>query len=85
MVDFYHNKGIDTLKLACSLPNLANVCLQKSTTAMSYPFTEAAEDLLEKILQDVIGVPVYSIYRESCCVRDFCSGFDKLVQKSCRN
>ena len=31
MVKFYHNKGIDMLKLGCTLPNLANICLHKST------------------------------------------------------
>ena len=30
---FYHKKGIDLLKLGCTLPNLANVCLYKSTNA----------------------------------------------------
>ena len=30
MIEFYHNKGIDMLKLGCTLPNLANICLQKS-------------------------------------------------------
>ena len=27
-IDFYHDKGIDMLKLGCTLPNLANICLQ---------------------------------------------------------
>ena len=31
MMEFYHNKGIDMLKLGCTLPNLANICLHKST------------------------------------------------------
>ena len=26
MIEFYHNKGIDMLKLGCTLPNLANIC-----------------------------------------------------------
>ena len=33
MIDFYHNEGIDMLKLGCILPNLANICLHKATTA----------------------------------------------------
>ena len=41
VVDFYHMEGIDLLKLECTLPNLANNCLQKSTTALFYPFTES--------------------------------------------
>ena len=31
MIEFYHNKGIDMLKLGCTLPSLANICLHKST------------------------------------------------------
>ena len=27
MIDFYHDKDIDMLKLGCTLPNLANICL----------------------------------------------------------
>ena len=33
MVNFHHNKGIDLLKLAYTLPNLANFCLHSSTSA----------------------------------------------------
>ena len=33
LVAFYHKKGIDMLKFACTLPNLANICLYKSTSA----------------------------------------------------
>ena len=29
---FYHKKGIDMLKLGCTLPNLANICLHKLTS-----------------------------------------------------
>ena len=31
MIEFYHNKGIDMLKLGRTLPNMANICLDKST------------------------------------------------------
>ena len=44
------------LKLGCTLPNLANICLHKSTDAKFYPFTEGDKDLLEKI-RDVVGGP----------------------------
>ena len=49
MIEFYHNKGIDMLKLGCTLPNLANICLHKSTASKFYPLTESDKDLLEKI------------------------------------
>ena len=45
---FYHKKGIVMLKLGCTLPNLANICLHKSTSAKFYPFTETDKDLLQK-------------------------------------
>ena len=57
MIEFYHNKGIDMLKLGCTLPNLANICLHKSTDSKFYPFTESNKDLLEKIREDMVGGP----------------------------
>ena len=55
MIAFYHDKEIDMLKLRCTLPNLANICLHKSTDAKFYPFTEEDKDLLEKLREDVGG------------------------------
>ena len=43
------------LKLGCTLPNLANICLHNSTDSNFYPFTESDKDLLEKIREDVVG------------------------------
>ena len=45
------------LKLGCTLPNLANICLHKSTDYKSYPFFSSDSDLLEKILEDMTGGP----------------------------
>ena len=45
------------LKLGGTLPNLANICLHKSTDAKFYPFTEGDEDLLEKSWENVVGRP----------------------------
>ena len=56
-IAFYHDKGIDMLKLGCSLPNLANICLHKSTDAIFYPLTLGDKDLLEKIREDVVDGP----------------------------
>ena len=53
----YHDKDTDMLKLGCTLPNLANICLHKSTDAKLYPFTEGDEDLLEKNREDYVGGP----------------------------
>ena len=57
MIEFYHNKGIDMLKLGYRLPNLANICLHKSTDSKFYPFTESDKDLVEKIREDMVGDP----------------------------
>ena len=57
MIAFYHDKDIDMLKLGCTLPNLTNTCLHKSTDAKFYPFTEGCKDFLEKTLEDVVGGP----------------------------
>ena len=57
MMEFYHNKGIDMLKLGCTLPNLANICLHKSTNNKFYPFVQADKDLQEKIREDMTGGP----------------------------
>ena len=57
MIEFYHNSGIDMLKLGCTLPNFANICLHKSTDSKFYPFTESHKDLLEKIREDMVGGP----------------------------
>ena len=57
MIEFYHNKGIDMLKLGCTLPNLANICLPRSTDSKFYPFTESDKDLLEKLREEMVGGP----------------------------
>ena len=54
IIEFYHNKGIDMLKLGCNLPN---ICFPKSTDSKLYPFTESDVDLLEKIREDMVGGP----------------------------
>ena len=55
VIQFYHNKGIDMLKLRCTHPNLANICLQKSTNYNFYPFYESDKDLCEKFREDMTG------------------------------
>ena len=55
MPAFYHKKGIDMLKLGCTLPNLAKICLHKATSANIYPFTETDKKFLQKIREDMVG------------------------------
>ena len=57
MIEFYHQKEIDMLKLGCTLPSLAKICLHKSTDSKFYPFTESDKDLLEKICEDMVVGP----------------------------
>ena len=57
MIVFYHDKDIDMLKLGCTLPNLANICLHKSTDSKFYLITKRDKDILEKIREDVVGGP----------------------------
>ena len=57
LIAFYRDKDIDMLKLGCTLPNLSNICLQKSTDAKFYPFTERDKDLLDKTQEHVVRGP----------------------------
>ena len=57
MVQFYHQNKIDMIKLECVLPNLANVCLHKSTNKKFYAFCESDGDFCEKIGEDLTGGP----------------------------
>ena len=65
ITEFYHQKEIDMLKLGCTLPNLANICLHKSTDSKFYPFTEINKDLLEKIREDMVGGPYIVFTRKA--------------------
>ena len=48
LVDFYGNKGIGLLNPGCICQILKFICLHKSISAKSYPFTESDNDLLER-------------------------------------
>ena len=56
LIALYNDKDIDMLKLGCTLPNLANICLHKSTDANFYPFMEGDKVVLEKIEKMFVGV-----------------------------
>ena len=57
MIEVYHNKGIGMLKLECTLPNLADICLHKTRDSKFHSFTKSDKDLLEKIREDMVGGP----------------------------
>ena len=45
------------LKLSCTPPNPANICLNRTTDVKFYPFTERDNYLLEKMRDVVVGGP----------------------------
>ena len=45
------------LKLGCTQPILASICLHKSTDYKIWPFFSSHRDLLEKIREVIIGGP----------------------------
>ena len=65
MIAFYHDKDIDMLKLGCTLPNLSNLFLHKSTDEKIYPFTEGDKDLLDKIREDFVGASSIAFKRKA--------------------
>ena len=53
------------LKLVCTIPNLLNICLPKSTNETSYSFSESDRDLCEKIREDMTGGPYIVFTRKA--------------------
>ena len=53
------------LKLGCTLPNLANKCLNKSSNYKFYPFCESDKDLCEKNLEEMTGGPSFVLTRKA--------------------
>ena len=71
MMKFYHDQKIDMLKLGCTLPNLANICLHKSTDRKFYPIIEADKDLHEKIRSEMTGGPSIVFTRKAIVDKTF--------------
>ena len=67
MIDLYHDKDIDMLKLGCNLPNLVNICLHKSTDAKFYPFAEGDKDFLRKNSRRFCWWSICRFYTQSSC------------------
>ena len=65
MIEFYHDNGLDMLEFGCTLPNLANICLHKSTDYKIYPFLSGDSDLLEKIRKDMTRGPSFVFTRKA--------------------
>ena len=71
MVQFYHQKENDLLKLGRILRNLANNCLHKSTNKKFYPFCETDRDLCQKIGEDMTGGPSIVFTRKAVVDKAF--------------
>ena len=71
MIEFDHDKGMDILKLGCTLANLANICLHKSTDYKYFPFFSSDSDLLEKIREDMTGGPSIVFTRKAVANETF--------------
>ena len=80
IIDFYHNKAIDMLKLGGTLPNLVIFCLHKLTDSNFYPFTESDKSLLEKIWKDMIGSPYVVFTRKSVAEENFSGKLSNLCK-----
>ena len=81
MLAFHHKKEIDLLKLGCTLPNLANVCLHKSTSATFYPLTKTDKYLLQKIGEDMVGGPSIVFTRKAVVDETFIRNSRKIVNR----
>ena len=71
------------LDLGCTLPDLANICLHKSTEAKLYPFTEGDKDLLEKFREVVAGGPSIVFTLKPVVDETFFSKIKKLMKFYC--
>ena len=65
MIIFFDDKDSDMLKLGCTLPNPASICLDKPTYTNFYPFTISLERLLEKIREGFVGGPSITFTRKT--------------------
>ena len=57
MMQFYHQNGIDMLKLGSTLPNLANRILHSSTSLKFFPFNEEEKKFDDYIREWLTGGP----------------------------
>ena len=79
ILEIHDEKRIYMLKLGCTLPNMANERLHKSTDSKTYPFTETDRTLFEKIREDVIGC----LHPQSCSREKFYREVNESVQIHC--
>ena len=71
------------LKLGCTLPNLTNLCLHKTTDAKFYPFTEGDKDLFQKKSRRGCWWSINRFRTRSSCWWNFYSKVYKHMQIYC--
>ena len=71
MVQFFHQKEIDMLQLGCTLPNLANICLNISINEKFCTFCKSDKDLCEKIREVITGGPSIVFKQKAVVVKTF--------------
>ena len=69
MVDFYHKKEGDLLRLGCTLSNLVLIRAPNLATAMFYPFAESDKGLLQKTGKNMLGHPSI-VFRRKAVVNE---------------
>ena len=79
-VQFYHQKENDMLKLGCTLPNLANICLHKSNNEKFYPFCKIDRDLRQKIREDMTDGPSIVFSRKAVVDKIFIRDSSKICK-----
>ena len=57
--------------LGCTLPNLANICLHKSTSAKFNLFNQTDKDLLQRIREEMVGGPSIVFTRKAVVEETF--------------
>ena len=82
MMEFYQNHRIDMLKLGCTLPNLAKICLHKSTYHKFFPFVETDKDLNDKIREDMTGGPSIVFTRKAVVDQTYIRNSEKICKST---
>ena len=62
LIEFYHQKEIDMLKLGCTSLSLATVCLHQSTDSKFYLLLKATKTCWRRFLKICLVVPPLSLH-----------------------
>ena len=68
------------LKLGCTLPNLANICLHRSTNHNFFPFVESDKYLHDKIRKDMTGGSSIVFTRKAVVDQNYIRNSEKICK-----